>query len=257
MNRFFLGLAIEAPWPEEWPEGREIKEKHATLLFFRTQKFSQDLLFRMPLPSFPIGPIGTFDTPLFLPEKSPRAFAWHISWEKEEISHYQKTANLWWQKEGVHLDEREWLPHVTLARAPLQIDQWQTLPLPLPCFAKALHLYESLGESTYRILWSHFFVPPFKEIEHTADLAFHVYGRNFQELFCNALWALSFQEPLLLQWKSPLSSLSSIEDVIRALNALFLQADISGSLPYKAVTHHGEVHKSLHHLLEWEMIIDV
>lgn len=97
---------------------------------------------------------------------------------------------------------------------------------------------------------------PFEEIEHTADIAFNVRGRDFTELYFNAVGALGFIFPPIIQFKNSSLSVMSIEDVIINLNVCVTLADSAIGAPFKAV--------SFHHLLTekngiyfWEMIIDV
>ena len=257
MKRLFLGLEIDAPWPDQYPNGRLIseKERHITLAFLGNvdSKPLMEALEKIPLPSFSIGPIGFFDQLLVLPEMRPRVVAWHIQWfsVNEALAQYQIRLLDWLESLGYRVDRRPLLSHVTLARAPFQVEEWKGAFVSLPCFIKGLHLYESVGNLHYLSRWEHLLKPAFEEFEHTADIAFTVHAHDYEELYLHAAFALSFKFPLMLPYikKQPCDNLP---DVVRALNQLVAQVDQEQGCPFKAVSYHGEFKDET-----WEMIVDV
>jgi hypothetical protein len=97
-------------------------------------------------------------------------------------------------------------------------------------------------------------IPPFKEIEHTADLAFQLHAESIPALCQNAFTALAFHFPQLIQFKQEPPTLK--EKIISTLNYALAKADAALGCPFKAVSHHGEI-KEKDGLLSWEMIVDV
>lgn len=269
-KRLFFGGEIEAPWPENLPQGRQIdpEHRHLTFAFLGNvdPKALYDTLEEIPPLPFTIGPVGTFDECLFLPPRKPRVVSWHIDWDehKEDIEAYIKTLSSWLKTLDYTIDERPHLPHVTLCRSPFDLESWKKGFYPLPCVLKGLYLYESVGQLQYEKRWEKTLMSPFEELEHTADLAFTIRGKDFNELYIHARGALAHRFPPLSNY--PLSPLTdnSIEGVIHDLNTLVTQADIDHGCPFKAVTYHSQIEKMKHieedkkeKYLSWEMIIDV
>lgn len=263
MKRLFFGIEVKSPWPTEFPSGRIIEEphRHLTLAFLGQIDYEklQNILPSFPTPSFKVGIVGKFDQCLFLPPKHPRVVAWRIEWLKgnNPLTSFYKLFVQWLQKEGFKPDLRhEFSPHVTLCRAPFSEKTWNKHFTPLPFSLKDIHLYESLGNSKYQSLWNYPLLPPFQEIEHTADIAFQVYGESYEHLFQNAQVALAFHFPPLLAFFSREGILNCLEDVIMALNHVIYSADKEIGCPFKAVSFHSDLQKK-ENILLWEMIIDV
>lgn len=257
MKRIFFGFEIEAPWPIDYPKGHvlEEKERHFTLVFLGNVDPAAIMqnLNSIPLPVFKIAPAGYFDKVLLLPAGHPRVVAWHAKWFLEglEIDQYQKRLLDWLEDLNYKVDRRPLLSHVTVARAPFEEEEWLKAFSPLPCMIKALHLYESIGNLHYSSLWQFPFTPPFEEIEHTADVAFIIYGSNFQQLYLNAAIALSFKFPPLLDFLTE-KMLHDLNEVVRELNQLISITDQKIGCPFKAVSYHGEFKNQ-----KWQMIVDV
>lgn len=258
-KRLFFAVNIEAPWPDEWPHGRVLAEedRHETLAFLGDVEGKKipELLDGCPTPSSLLAPSGRFDKCLLLPEQDPRLAAWHLTWNGPIIPTFQKTLAEWLKSHNIPLSSKPWLSHVTLSRAPLDKKAWLQSFEPLPCYAKAFHLFESLGHSKYHSLWSKPFHPPFKEMSHTADMSFFVYGKDLSSLYDNAALALCFKYPPFFQTEK--RSFSSLEDVIMALNRDLSIVDAQMGCPFKAVSFHGEIQKANDQLISWEMIVDV
>ncbi len=174
------------------------------------------------------------------------------------------------------IDQKEWLSHVTVARGVIDQQQWRKFFRPLPCYATAIHLYETVEHGTYRSLWSYPFKAPFEELEHTADLAYLIYGNNLSEIYHNAFLALSFKEPQLLLYKKANVLPSNLSDIIIALNRAIAELDRLTGSPFKAVSYHGEIQLIRHlcpnqlknqkigtassgdvSICQWEMIVDI
>lgn len=262
-KRLFFGAEVVAPWPESYPPGRLIEEpyRHITLAFLGNCALSplQDILPTCPKPDFKIGPVGKCDHLLFLPKNHPRVVAMHVEWlhEQEQLNTFQKKLLAWLEKQQYKVDKRELLSHVTIARAPFDVELWQNSFTEIPLYIKSIHLYESVGELRYLSRWEYPLIAPFEEFEHTADIAFHVRGRTYHELYLHAALALCFKYPSMTIYFSNVDALHSIEDVVAALNALVTKVDIEIGSPLKAVSYHGKVKKNTNELMEWEMIVDV
>lgn len=263
-KRLFFALEVMAPWPKPLPAGRRLDEghRHMTVAFLGHTDYArlQPLLTEIPAPPFKVGYVGIFDECLFLPERHPRVVAWHVHWleGKEALSQYQKQLIAWLQEKEFNPDARkEFLPHVTLARAPFNPHPWRKAFKTLPMMTAGLHLYESVGGLKYQPIWSFPLLPPFVEIEHTADLAFQIYGENLEQLQLHALMALAFRCPALLDKLAEIPHAESLDDLIIHLNDCVTRLDARRGCPFKAVSFHGEVEKIGETVLRWEMIVDV
>ena len=256
-KRLFFGFHVDAPWPSPLPSGRIIPEnsRHCTLAFLGNYDYQQlaDAMHSMPSLPFSIGKTGFFDQCLFLPEKHPHVAAWHAKWfdSADMVKKMQQELVDWLKMES----KKEWLCHVTIARAPFDKQEWQQAFQPLPFIITHLHLYESFPESNYKSLWSKPFIAPFEEFEHTADIAFAIRGSSVQQIFWNAFTALCWRFPPLLSFKQEVEA-NTLDDVIIALNHLIGLADEQFGCPYKAISFHGDL-KQKQEFLEWEMIVDV
>lgn len=263
-KRLFFALEVLAPWPQPLPAGRRLDEKqrHMTVAFLGSTDYEplHAVLSQVPAPPFKIGLTGIFDKYLFLPERHPRVVAWHVDWleGKEMLDPYQQQLISWLQERGFNPDVRkEFLPHVTLCRSPFNPHPWKKSFTRLPMMTGSLHLYESLGNLRYQPIWSHPITPPFEEIEHTADVAFHVHGMNLEQLQLHALIALSFKSPDLLAHLKEISQPESLDDLIINLNHCVTHVDAQRGCPFKAVSFHGDLEELKEGILKWEMIVDV
>ncbi|MGK5595365.1 MAG: hypothetical protein ACSNEK_08415 [Parachlamydiaceae bacterium] len=262
-KRLFIGFEIDALWPENLPSARIIppNSRHFTLSFLGNQPLNLILpyLQQMPKPSFKIGRTGYFNSCLFLPDNHANVVAWQGHWldNEQEILNYEVLLHQWLNEIGLHIQRRDhWLCHATIARKPLHMKAWLASFRKLPFFISHLHLYESLPELNYRPLWSHPFLPPFEEIEHTADLAYKIKGMTINELFSHAYCALSWRFPELLDFLPQSIILKNLDDLIILLNESITQADCKTYCPYKAISFHGSILERPNYL-EWEMIVDV
>lgn len=263
MKRVFLGFSVQAPWPDTYPRGRIIEEnvRHITCAFLGNINFAplEKNLPNFPCPTFLLGPVGVSDKVLFLPKFKPRVVAHQISWfgdGKHEVETFQKMLLDWLASLEYSVDRRPLLPHVTLARAPFEKQEWEEAFEKLPFIVTGIHLYESLGNLRYTSIWEMPLLPAFEEFEHTADIAFHIRGKTLQELYRNGAIALSFTYPPLLSFieKIPVDNL---DQVVRHLNAMISACDLKMGCPFKAVSYHGKIKQDNKGLLHWAMIVDV
>lgn len=264
IRRLFFGLEIKAPWPSLLPTGRLLTEsnRHLTLAFLGETDFEQlkTILPTIPHPSFNLGFGGFFDHCLILPPKHPTVVAWHIKWleEVDSLLNFRHQLVTWLQEHQFSIAHanRDFLPHVTLCRHPFKQEEWKQAFTPLPLFISHFHLYQSLGNSQYQSIWHIPISPPFEEIEHTADIAFHINGYSFKQLHQHAQLALAFHYPLLLNYLSPVKEEETIEEIVMALNEMIALVDTEIGCPFKAISFHDTITQE-QNLLTWEMIVDV
>jgi len=248
-KRLFFGFSIEEPWPHSCPKGRILEEnsRHLTLAFLGNVPIPP--LENFPEPPFLLGPVGICDQLLFL----TKVVAQHVTWlnQGEQLISFQKAVLDWLESLGYAVDRRPFLPHITLARSPFEQKEWEKWFEPLPCMVTGIHLYESVGNLKYKSIWEIPLARPFDEIEHTADIAFHVRGKNPAELYLHGALALSFKYPPFLHFieRGPVSDLNQ---VVKELNRMIAQCDLSMGCPFKAVSYHNKIIQDT-----WEMIVDV
>lgn len=261
-QRLFFGVQVEAPWPHELPQGRILAEdvRHITVAFLGNGNFANlhSNLTAIPLPDFKIGFAAIADNLIFLPRETPRVVAATVHWLNgfHSLLDWQQLLVQWLISLGFHMDKRPFLPHITVARRPFDPDSWKKAFHPLPFVAKAIHLYESLGNLQYKPIWTHRLIPPFEELDHTADIAFLIRGASLQEIHLNAQIAMSFKHPSLIRYFAK-NLCSSLNEIIIDLNRMITEIDSEEGSPFKAVSFHGQVKQTSEHILTWEMIIDV
>ncbi|MGM0440479.1 MAG: 2'-5' RNA ligase family protein [Chlamydiota bacterium] len=199
-RRLFLAFEVQAPWPIQFPEGRLLasESRHLTLIFLNKANLSKtiSLLNNFPAPSWPLGLTGIFDRPLFLPPRHPRVAAWHVTFFDDQspnlIDYYYLLLN-WFKSHQYDLKEYPLLPHVTIARKPFNITNWESAFHRLPMMVTDLHLYESMGNLKYLPRWTYHLPAPFKI---TGDNII-VYGSSVGQLYRHALIALAFKKPVI------------------------------------------------------------
>lgn len=260
-RRLFFALELEAAWPEQLPNGRilEEKERHMTLSFLGDVSWAelQRILPSFPTPPSVIGAPGKCDRLIFLPEKGPRVVAGHIDWfGSDDIQTLQKNVVSWLDKHHYKVDHRPFLPHVTLARAPFEIDEWKKVNVPFPVIVKGIHLYQTVACLRYEPLWSLPLLSPIVECEHTADIAFLIRGETLQQLFLNSQVALALKFPQMLNYFLEGSGIENLDSLIIKLNKLITRADSDIGCPFKAISFHGDIFEK-NGTLNWEMIVDV
>jgi 2'-5' RNA ligase len=262
-KRLFFGLEVHAPWPSPLPKARMVAEecRHLTLAFLGEASFLkiQKLFPALPKPPFRVGPVGSFDKCLFLPKWSPRVVSWRVSpFGKDDcVADYQKALIDFLLEQGYQLEKRDFLQHITLGRKPFVLQEWKKGFVKLPMYYQSLHLYESLDQLQYKPVWSYPIMPPFEEIEHVGDIAYHVYGESIYQVNLNAQIALAFEFPDLLDFLDPKDNKGSLEEIIIGLNEMVTRVDQEIGSPFKAVSFHGEIQEREDGLLTWEMIVDV
>lgn len=260
IRRLFFALPVSCHWPETYPEGRILTQtnRHLTLAFLGDSDWSK---LNQSLKQFSgfqrkVGSATLFNNCLFLPEKHSRVVSWEVLENSSYFSSVINELHNWLRQEGFLQDLKQFVPHVTIARAPFNIDSWkEDFQLRAVSFQE-IHLYESLGHSQYRSLWSFPFLLPFEEISHVADRGFIIQGENIQEIYEHAKIALFFDEPIYLPFVNFHKKVDSLEDTIIALNELISICDEKIGCGYKAVSFTGELGIN-NNVLVWEMIVDV
>lgn len=266
-KRLFFGFEAIAPWPDVRPppRGRTLQEseRHLTVAFLGDIDYGrlEPLLATVPLPPFLVGLAGYSRQLLLLPKVTrPNVAAWEVAWlqASQQLVDYVHLLGSWLREHTFPIDDRrDFLPHVTLCRAPLDAAAWQATFQQLPLVLGHLHLYESIGSLRYQPIWTHHLHLPFEEVDHTADLAFLIRGETVPQLFYHALAALAFKMPNLLKYRKEELTLQTVDDVVIALNEVVSDADSEVGCPFKAVSFHGEIVEENDHTLSWEMIVDV
>ena len=265
LRRLFWGLSLDAPWPLSYPSGRLIEEgmRHLTLAFLGNVSKSplMEHLKEVPIPPFTVGPVGQLDKVLFLPENRPRVVANNMRWltDEQEVKAYQKSLTKWLTSLGYSLDSRPFLSHVTIARSPFKEEweeEWNQAFTPLPARITGICLYESLGNLHYETLWEYPFILPFEEFAHTADIAFHIRGKTFRDLYIHGAVALAFHSPEILSYLREDVELSTQVEVVAELNKMVSRSDIEIGSPFKAVSYSGKIMQE-REIMNWEMIVDV
>jgi RNA 2',3'-cyclic 3'-phosphodiesterase len=262
--RIFFGLDINAPWKESEPSGRYIDKslRHITLIFVGevADEKVNSIIPILPTPSFKISPSGIFDKVLALPYKHPNVISYeaHFYTYLEELKNYKNSLLSFLEENGISLkvQYKDFLPHASLCRRPFVISEWKKEFSKLPFFGTRVVLYESLGNSVYRTLWSYDFIPPFSEIDHTADIAFDIRGENFFQLYANGFIALSFADEKLAGYFLENEKIENLDDVIISLNKIVTNLDTQIGSPFKGVSFQSNL-KHKDNFLEWEMIVDV
>lgn len=200
-KRLFIGFDIECPWPNNFPAGRILNsnDRHLTMAFLGQAPFEKTLEFvhSLSLP-FKVGLAGQFNRCLLLPPKQPHVLAWNIDWfeNNNDLLGFWRVLTDQLKLNQLPVSENEsFLPHVTLSRMPFIVKDWEKAFTPLPFIAKNLHLYESLGHSTYKSCWKLALKPPFNQITSTS---FQLHGNSIEQLYLHAQVALSFLQPKFL-----------------------------------------------------------
>ncbi len=255
----FFAAEICAAWPEEFPPGRILEEKnrHMTLVFLGSvdpahllpHLLPHLLQTEFPKPKFHIGLGGKTTGWVFLPHVIAAKVEW-IS-EHANLADYKKELETALKKE-----KRPFFPHITIARNPFSTDEWENFPCDIPFYVSSIVLQESQGFSIYETLWSYPLIPPFEEIEHTADIAFLIRGLKVHDLELHAQLALAFKFPTLLPYIQKKNKPSSLDHVIANLNQMISKADQEIGTPLKAISYHAQIVQNENYL-EWKMIVDV
>lgn len=262
-KRIFVAFEIFAPWLEKEAKGRYINKdlRHVTLAFLGnvTKEKLDNIISKLPAPSFKIGAVGIFDKILFLPKLHSRVVSFNITWLifEKEILEYRKDLLSFFKKLDISIEDKPFLSHVTVARKPFDKKSWKKDFIKLPFIIKKIILYESLKNSNYKSLFFHDLILPFEELEHTADIAFKINGCSYYHLFINGFIALCFKSLKFIDYfPKEKFSIKDIDDVIIKLNDLIGEMDSEVGSMFKAVSFQSNVVDKKKYL-EWEMIVDV
>jgi 2'-5' RNA ligase len=262
--RVFIALSLDAVWPEVYPPGKLIPDesKHMTLVFLGAVSHPTltQIKSGFPDPSWMLGPAGFFDAVEFLPPRAPRVVVWHAKWVYDPgVATYQTQLKNWVSSLGIQVERRVFLPHVTLARSPFEMDSWKKQFVPLPFCVTGVHVFRSFPNSVYQSLWERPLKPVFEELEHTADRAYSIRGRTYADLLSHAWLTLSGVEPGLLTLPFPRSQVQNLNQVVEQINVNLSMADEQIGVPVKAVSYAGDVKPvtQTQPWIEWKMICDV
>lgn len=262
--RLFFALDVISPWKEVEPPGRYIDKslRHITLLFIgeagddELNKIRSSII----LPKITVAPSGIFDKIILLPFNHPNVISYHAHFLKgfEDLKNYKTELISIIESNGIVLKDtlKDFLPHATLCRRPFSVSPWKKQFSRMPFYVSKLNLYESLGNSNYKSLWSSEFIKPFTEIAHTGDLAYYIRGESFYQLYVNAFIALCFNYPGLSGYFIENEHIESIDDVIIGLNRIITVLDTECGSPFKAVSFQSGL-SHMENYLQWEMIVDV
>lgn len=223
-----------------------------TLVFLGNVEYDkiEKKLKEIPKPPFPLGLVGKFSRHLLL----GKVIAWEVDCFRRQnalLDYQMELADFFQIKERY-----PFLPHVTVARGKFNQNEWEQFFTPLPVTFNHIHLYESLGNSNYKKIFTLPLTPPFEELDHTADVGYTVNGLSLNELYLHAQIALSFQWPPMLNFIEVERSLHSLNEVIMALNERVTVADSEIGCDLKAVSFHGLIQENSG-ILSWEMLVDV
>lgn len=265
-RRVFFGIEALGPWSSEIPKGRLIplEGRHLTLAFLGFVKDERigRLMSYIPKPPWTIGLIAEAKAPILLPPKRPRCLAWQIDVleSKDKFETYQKDLSEFLAKEKLLPENetaRSFLPHITLTRSPFDVQEWIQSFKKQYITLSGMHLYESLGQSTYRPIHSWPVLLPFEELDHTADIAFLLRADSIRTLALHAFCALAAKCPSIINSPFAHQTITSLDELIEKLNQAIAHLDIHEGSPFKAVSYHGELVERENGIMEWEMIVDV
>jgi 2'-5' RNA ligase len=259
-KRLFISAEVIGSWPREFPPGRILSEesRHITMAFLGLTSLSHLLEEPFPIPPFHLGPAGYCKELKFLPSRhDARVVAAEAEFFQPDFLTYQKELEQSLKSRGYLKHEmRTFYPHISISRTPFNAEDWDNFTCKIPFYIGSISLMESLGNARYEPVWRHPLTAPFEEIEHTADIAFLIRGKDFRELWFHAQLALAFKFPPLVDFFSRESDFPTLDTVIAALNNLIARIDLDRGAPLKAVSYHDKI-SSHPNYLEWKMIVDV
>jgi 2'-5' RNA ligase len=258
-DTLFFGAKVVCNWPKSFPEGKVISNanRHITLVYIGKvdEEMFVSILNKIPDCNFQIGSCGFFDGVLFYPKTKPRVCAFNIFWMDEKVVDFTK--NLTESVKSICNIEPITSYHLSICRSPQSTSDWQEAFSPRGFYVESIELLKSLGSSEYKCLYEKRFHPPFIEIEHTADLAFSVFGFSFIELYENGFLALGFKDEKIFEFWKKCSQIDLLEDVVIKLNEAIYRLDEKYGTKLKAVCFHMDVKKSEDLMYVWEMVVDV
>jgi RNA 2',3'-cyclic 3'-phosphodiesterase len=261
--RLFIGIDFVAKWPEQFPDIDIIKEenRHLTLLFLGNKKEKvKEKLLEFPKPGDTLSSSGIFDKYVGIPKKNSRLIALegHLI-NGINLEEYRYNIIDWFKHHQIEYEEykRSFYPHLTICRKNFTLSKWEKQIVKVPFYLKGVHLYQSHQNSEYIKLKSYLFTPIFTQVEHTADIAFLIRGKDLQSLYINAQIALEFQFENFLNFLDLTTKIISKEQLVMALNTIVSNLDIEIGSPLKAISFHGKFQEKKTGYFEWEMIIDV
>lgn len=259
-KRMFFGLSVSSQWPDSFPNAKIIKAnmRHITLAFLGSTDFEaiEKDLDSFPKAPFKVGPDGILDKLLLLPENDPNVVAYHAKFIDDRVESYRKDIVSWLEERSIYKEEkRAFLPHVTIGKKPKKLSQWKDEFSPMPFIVQDICLYESLGNSEFKILWQKPFALPVEEITHTADIAYIIRGQTNQEFFNNAQVALCYADEQMISFIED-KKVNTFDDVVIELNNLNEKTGEKQEALFKSISFHGSGTDE-NGFISWEMFVDV
>jgi RNA 2',3'-cyclic 3'-phosphodiesterase len=163
-RRLFWGFEVLAQWPQFPQDGRIIEpaSRHATMVFLGDT--DHDILkpfIENYKPGITAAPTGYFDHIMFLPNKRKArviSLGGKINEMSQCVGEVQRLKR-GMEALGLRTEEREWLFHVTVARAPFRPELWESMlgersGLHVPFRLVSISLYQSMPNLTYKKLHS-------------------------------------------------------------------------------------------------------
>lgn len=258
MRRLFFAFEVTTPANLKLPPGRLLaeKERHITLAFLGEVDYNllQLHLDRLPKPDFTDGFVGEFTEVAFFPPSHPRAVVWKAIFHRKEraIRAFQQKLTDWLRVIGFPPTDpdREWVPHVTLCRAPFDSHKWSENFEPRPFMITKFHLYESIGDLRYHPLWTYTLLPPFEEQE---DDVIKIRGHNPLELVDHAQVALALRFPVIWEFIKQTSPSPGTLEAIQCLNSSISSANAKYGLNLKSVESVESFKQHDEKSLEWRI----
>jgi 2'-5' RNA ligase len=263
VKRLFFAFKVEAPFYEKIYPARHLDKEdiHVTIVFIGNwpiEKY-QEIKKNIPLSPFSFAPSAIGDKLLLLPFDNPSCMTMHLTLrdeEKKKLEDFRCILINYIASFDIQIELRPLLLHTTLARKPFDASIWLKHFKKVPILLTKFCLYESVGQLKYNILWEQNLMRPFEEVDHTAGIAFAIYGHCIQDLYINAQMALSFLNPDFTQFIN-YKKIDSLEKIIHELNKTISLVNIEQRCPIKAISMHGNIEKTEKNLLKWLMIADI
>ena len=250
----FFGFEVQTPFVETLLKDQMGKMQISPLpfLFFQESVCQKvdDLVCKMPEPSFRVGPIA-------LAEAAP-SISNHIlgnvqlcmkRFGADLIGPYQKLLRHYFIQEGCQMNKKNYTKQIFWKGPSLFSQKIEDIFHPFPFYFLNFHLYKRCEKRRYVRIWTHDFLPPFKEVESGN---FILYGESFQQIFLNAQIALSFKFPAFTAFIDDKYRVRNLHDGgVRLMTLIYKVCDAIKIPIRKAIfPDHGKQEKGL---LKWDL----
>jgi 2'-5' RNA ligase len=189
-KRVFIALKVFSNWKDNQVKGRIIDRKwrHITLAFLGQTEISKLLKFVEEIPAIwdlEIPIFGYFNKLLLLPPFKARVLGLNpLFFENtEKIFTFQQTLTNELAQVGL-LNQKSvnWLPHVSLVRAPFNYLSYSKHFFNFPFYCESIVIYESLGHLKYKELLSYPLKEPFTISETENSILIKAFGLKSEQL---------------------------------------------------------------------------